>query len=76
MERYGSPLLQACYNISKHTLYTDMSILIGHVRHTCKQLRRQFLSSLDTIPRFVCVMSHIKQYGKNLIFTSSFYLVV
>jgi hypothetical protein len=67
-----SPLLQACYNICKQTLPTDTSILIGHLPH--KHLRCQSLSSLDTIPWFLCITSHIKKYGWNLIFTPEFLL--
>jgi len=71
-ERNMSPLLQACYNINKQTLPTCTSILICHVPY--KHLCCQFLSPLDRIPWFVRVMSHIKKYGWNLIFTPEFLL--
>jgi hypothetical protein len=67
-----SPLLQACYNICKQTVPTYTSILIGNVPH--KHQCCQFLSSLDNIPWLVCVMSHIKKYGWNLIFSPEFQL--
>ena len=67
-----SLLLQASYNICKQNLPTDTSILNGHVPH--KHLCYQFLSSFDTISWFLCVTSHIKKYGWNLIFTPGFLL--